>query len=98
MPGPPAPHHQLLNLRSPLPFAHAARSQLTPSRAEAFYAEHKGKPFFPTLVSFMSSGPLVALALAREDAIKGWRALMGPTNSQAAREAAPKRCVYEELE
>ena len=66
--------------------------QLPRERAEAFYGEHAGKPFFGGLVDFMTSGPCVALVLARHDAIKGWRALMGPTNTLKAREEAPDRC------
>lgn len=67
--------------------------QLTRSRAEEFYGEHYGKPFFPRLVEFMTSGPVWALVLSKPDAIKGWRALMGPTNVFKAREEAPRRCV-----
>ena len=59
-------------------------------RAGEFYAEHKGKPFYPNLVRFMSSGPIVACCLAKNDAIRDWRALMGPTNTFTAREDAPK--------
>ena len=54
-----------------------------------FYAEHEGKPFFEKLTQFMSSGPVVALALSRQGAIAGWRELMGPTNSHTARETVP---------
>ena len=54
-----------------------------------FYGEHEGKPFFETLIGFMTSGHVTALCLSKEDAIKGWRALMGPTNSLKAREEAP---------
>jgi len=62
--------------------------------AEEFYAEHKGKSFYPGLVEFMTSGPIVALVLAKaDDAIKGWRELMGPTDVFEARVRAPKRCV-----
>lgn len=61
--------------------------------AEEFYAEHKGKSFYPGLVEFMTSGPIVALVLAKADAIKGWRELMGPTDVFEARVRAPKRCV-----
>lgn len=71
--------------------------QLTSSQAERFYAEHRDKPFFAGLVSFMTSGPVWALVLAREDAIKAWRQLMGPTNTQAARESAPKRCAADAM-
>ena len=70
------------------------RLQLTQQRAEEFYGEHKGKPFFETLVNFMSSGPVYALVLARQDAIKEWRSLMGPTNSNTARAENPKRYGY----
>ena len=65
-------------------------TRLTPDRAGEFYAEHRGKHFFPGLVEFMSGGPIVALCLAKTDAIKDWRTLMGPTNTQAARESAPR--------
>lgn len=49
----------------------------------------QGKPFFPGLVGFMTSGPLYAMVLGREDAVKSWRGLMGPTNSLTAREQQP---------
>jgi adenylate kinase len=45
-------------------------------------------PFFDGLTSFMSSGPVTALVLEKEDAVRAWRELMGPTNSLRAREAA----------
>jgi nucleoside-diphosphate kinase len=57
---------------------------LTKAQAEQFYAVHKGKGFFEELVTFMSSGPIVALALQKEGAIKAWRDLMGSTNAANA--------------
>lgn len=48
--------------------------------AAEHYAEHKGKPFYPDLVSFITSGPVLALAVRGENAILGVRALMGATN------------------
>lgn len=66
------------------------RVQLTRERAADFYAEHEGKPFFETLVDFMSSGPLIALVLAKPEAIVAWRALMGPTNAHNARQSEPR--------
>ena len=74
----------------------AARTTLSRERAGEFYAEHRGKPFFPNLVSFMSSGPIVAVCLAKTNAIADWRALMGPTNTLVAREEKPKslRALY----
>mmetsp|Transcript_17541 Transcript_17541/g.33526 ORF Transcript_17541/g.33526 Transcript_17541/m.33526 type:complete len:302 (-) Transcript_17541:380-1285(-) len=66
------------------------RVQLTRERAADFYAEHEGKPFFETLVNFMSSGPLIALVLAKPEAIVAWRALMGPTNAHNAKQSEPR--------
>ena len=50
------------------------------SLAAQHYAEHKGKPFYPGLVSFITSGPVLALAVRGENAVAGVRALMGATN------------------
>jgi len=63
---------------------------LTNQQASEFYAEHQGKPFFQNLASYMTSGDIIALLLQREGAIKGWRSLMGPTNSAKAREEMPQ--------
>lgn len=58
--------------------------RLTEQGARGFYAVHKARPFFADLVRFMTSGPVVALVLEGDGAIKRWRDLMGPTNSQQA--------------
>jgi nucleoside-diphosphate kinase len=60
------------------------RIQLTEQLARGFYAVHKERPFYGELVTFMTSGPVVVLALEAEAAIKKWRDLMGPTNSSEA--------------
>ena len=52
--------------------------------AESYYAEHKGKPFFRDLVDFITSGPVLALAVSGENAIAGVRTLMGPTHPKDA--------------
>ena len=49
-------------------------------QAEQFYAVHASRPFFNTLTDFMSSGPIVVLALEKENAIADLRKLMGATN------------------
>ena len=64
--------------------------RLTSEQASEFYTEHYGKMFFPALVTFMSSGPIIALILAKNNAIEDWRNFMGPTNSMNARIAAPE--------
>jgi nucleoside-diphosphate kinase len=60
------------------------RIQLSEQLAQGFYAVHKERPFFGDLVKFMTSGPVVVVALEAEGAIKKWRDLMGPTNSNEA--------------
>jgi nucleoside-diphosphate kinase len=57
---------------------------LTRTEAEGFYAVHRERPFFSSLTGFMSSGPLVVLALHAPDAIRKWRALMGATDPAKA--------------
>ena len=57
---------------------------LTKAEAEGFYAVHRERPFFPSLTTFMSSGPVVVLALEAPDAIKKWRTLIGATDPAKA--------------
>lgn len=66
---------------------------LTPEQASDFYAEHYGKLFFPSLVAYMSSGPIIALMIAKDKAISYWRELIGPTNTIKARQTHPDRSV-----
>ena len=54
--------------------------QIPLEMAERHYGEHRGKPFFEPLVAFITSGPVVAMVLEGEGAIKGWRAMMGATD------------------
>src|ERR1019366_3015983 len=60
--------------------------KLSSAQAEEFYGEHKGKPFYPPLVRFMTSAPLVASVWEGEGAVAKARSVMGATNSP---EAAP---------
>jgi nucleoside-diphosphate kinase len=57
---------------------------LSKSEAEGFYAVHRERPFFQSLTTFMSSGPVIVLALEAPDAIKKWRTLMGATDPAKA--------------
>lgn len=52
--------------------------------AEAHYGEHKDKPFFGSLVDFITGGPLVAAVIEGNEAIASWRSMMGATNPAAA--------------
>ena len=63
----------------------AARlAHLTKSEAEGFYAVHRARPFFPSLTSFMSSGPALVMVLEGENAISQLRELMGATDPAKA--------------
>ena len=57
---------------------------LSIKEAEGFYAVHRERPFFASLTEFMSSGPVVVLALEADDAIRKWRTLMGATDPARA--------------
>jgi nucleoside-diphosphate kinase len=58
--------------------------QLTRAEAEGFYAVHRERPFFPSLTTFMSSGPCIVMALEAPDAIRKWRTMMGATDPAKA--------------
>lgn len=58
--------------------------RLSREQAEGFYAEHKGRPFFPALIDFMTSGPVTVQVLEGENAIARNRELMGATNPKSA--------------
>ena len=58
--------------------------RLDEQAASGFYAEHRGKPFYPGLVEYMTSGPIVVQILEREDAVALNRKLMGATNPRDA--------------
>lgn len=64
--------------------------------AENFYKEHKDRFFYNRLVGFMSSAPMTAIVLAKENGVKEWRELMGPTKTYRAKEIAPTsiRALY----
>ena len=58
--------------------------RLSEAVAGGFYAEHRGRPFFPALMEFMTSGPMMVQVLEGEDAVAKNRELMGATNPQEA--------------
>ena len=65
--------------------------QLSRKEVEEFYAEHKERSFFPEVVAFMISGPVTLLALEKENAVKGWRDLMGATDPAQASEGTIRK-------
>ena len=72
--------------------------RLTKADAENFYGVHRGKPFFESLTSFMSSGPIVVLSLEREGAIAKWREVMGATNPANAAEGTIRKLYAIDVE
>jgi nucleoside-diphosphate kinase len=64
---------------------------ITKAQAEGFYAVHANKPFFESLTEFMARGPIVVLALEKDNAIKEWRDLMGATNPANAAEGTIRK-------
>lgn len=67
------------------------RLHLTREQAEGFYAEHRGRGFFDELVTFMSRGPIVVMALEREDAIAKYREVIGATDPAKAAEGTIRK-------
>ncbi len=65
--------------------------RLTRPEAEAFYAVHRGRPFFEELVTFMTSGPCLPMALERDGAVAGFRALIGATDPAEAAEGTLRK-------
>ena len=72
--------------------------EITKQQAEGFYAVHAGKPFFNSLTSFMSSGPIVVLALEKQNAIADLRELMGATNPANAKEGTIRKRWASDIE
>lgn len=65
--------------------------RLTDKTAGAFYAVHKGRPFYDELVTFMSSGPCVPIALERDNAVAEFRMLIGATDPKEAAEGTIRK-------
>jgi len=66
-------------------------TQMSKSKAEAFYAIHREKPFFKDLVGFMSRGPIVAAVLEKENAVEDFRTLIGATDPSQATEGSIRK-------
>ena len=73
-------------------------TRLSKMQAEGFYAVHRERGFYNSLVTFMTEGPVVVLALEREDAIAKWRELMGATNPANAADGTIRKQFAESIE
>lgn len=76
----------------------AKMKKLTKAEAEGFYAEHKARPFFGSLVGFMTTGPVLLMALEGEGAVDKYRKLMGATDPAKAAPATIRKIFGESLE
>ncbi|MEO8126018.1 MAG: nucleoside-diphosphate kinase [Bryobacteraceae bacterium] len=74
------------------------RIRLSQAQAESFYGVHRERGFFSSLVTFMTEGPVVVLALEREDAVAKWRELMGATNPANAAEGTIRKLFASSIE
>ncbi|WP_372947138.1 nucleoside-diphosphate kinase [Mariniphaga sp.] len=65
--------------------------RLTRDQAALFYAVHEGKPFYDSLIEFMSLGPIVAMILEKENAVEAFRNFIGATNPENAAEGTIRK-------
>ena len=73
-------------------------TKLTKEEAEVFYEMHRGKEFYNSLCEFMSSGPVIALLLEKENALEDFRILIGNTNPCMAEEGTIRKHFAESLQ
>jgi nucleoside-diphosphate kinase len=73
-------------------------TRLTKAQAGEFYAVHRERPFYSSLVTFMTEGPVVAMVLERADAVKKLREVMGATNPANAAEGTIRKLFAESIE
>ena len=73
-------------------------TSLSPEKAGQFYAVHKERPFYKDLVNFMSSGPIVAAILEKDNAIEDFRKLIGATDPSKAEEGTIRNLFAKSIE
>lgn len=73
-------------------------TRLSAEQAGEFYAVHRGRPFYESLVAFMSSGPIVAAVLEKENAVEDYRTLIGSTNPENAAEGTIRKLYATNLQ
>jgi nucleoside-diphosphate kinase len=73
-------------------------AKLSKEKAEGFYIEHKERPFFNSLVTFMTSAPVVLMVLEGENAVERNREIMGATNPKDAKEGTLRKLYAASIE
>lgn len=81
-----------------LKVVNAQMKTLSKSEAEGFYAEHRERPFFKSLVEFMTSGPVLLMVLEGEGAVEKYRKLMGATDPAKAAPLTIRKTFGESIE
>ena len=77
----------------------AARMKtMTSDEAEGFYAEHRERPFFPSLSKFMTSGPVLLIVFEGDGAVEKWRTLMGTTDPAKAAPGTVRKLFGDSIE
>lgn len=74
------------------------KTTLTRAQAQAFYAVHSQRPFFGSLIDFMTSGPVIPMVLERDNAIARLREVMGATNPEHAEEGTVRNLYATNIE
>ncbi|WP_181304663.1 nucleoside-diphosphate kinase [Rufibacter sp. XAAS-G3-1] len=74
------------------------KTRLTEERAGQFYEVHKERPFYGDLVKYMSSGPIVAMILEKDNAVLDFRTLIGATNPAQAEEGTIRKIYAKSME
>ena len=72
--------------------------KLTPEAAKGFYEVHKDRPFFNDLISYMTSGPCVPIALEKENAVEDFRKLIGATDPAKAAEGTIRKLYADSIQ
>ncbi len=72
--------------------------KLTPDAAKGFYEVHKERPFFNDLITYMTSGPCVPIALEKENAVEDFRKLIGTTDPKKADEGTIRKLYAENIQ
>jgi len=72
--------------------------KLRTAQAEKFYKVHRGKPFYESLIKFMTSGPIVVAILEKEDAVEAYRNLIGSTDPEKAQEGTIRKLFAQSMQ
>tara|TARA_B100001059_G_scaffold47283_1_gene40194 strand:- start:132 stop:545 length:414 start_codon:yes stop_codon:yes gene_type:complete len=84
--------------KSGLKIIASKKMYLTKQQAETFYSVHKERPFFNSLIDFMTSGPVQVQVLEGSDAVASYRKIMGATNPEEAEEGTIRKLYAESIE